>query len=73
VTFFTEDSMSFIKEVKYLIRPDEWRSVFPVDGICDSKNENFKINITLPPKFDNLITVKVKDSHGNIGVHRHTF
>jgi len=73
VTFFTEDSMSFIKEVKYLIRPDEWCSVFPVDGICDSKNESFEINITLPPKFDNLITVKVKDSHGNIGVHRHTF
>lgn len=73
VTFMAEDSMSFIKEVKYLVRPDEWRSVFPVDGISDSKMENFKITVALPPKFDNLITVKVKDSHGNIGVYRHTF
>jgi hypothetical protein len=27
----------------------------------------------LSPQFDNLITVKVQDSHGNIGVHRQTF
>lgn len=73
VTFMAEDSISFIKEVKYLVRPDEWRSVFPVDGISDSKKENFKITVALPPKFDNLITVKVKDSHGNIGVYRRTF
>lgn len=73
VTFSAEDSLSYIKEAKYLIRPDDWRSIFPVDGICDSKQENFKVTLTLPPKFDNLITVKVKDRHGNIGVYKHTF
>ena len=73
VTFSAEDSLSYIKEAKYLIRPDEWRSIFPVDGICDSKQESFKMTLTLPPKFDNLITVKVKDRHGNIGVYKHTF
>lgn len=73
VTFSAEDFMSSIEEVHYIIRPDEWRSVFPVDGICDSKQENFKVNITLPSNSDNLITVKVKDSHGNIGIYRHIF
>jgi hypothetical protein len=73
VTFQVEDSLSYIKEVKYLIRPDEWRSIFPEDGICDSKQESFKVTVTLPPKSDNLITVKIKDSRGNIGVHRQTF
>lgn len=73
VTFGAEDSLSYIKEVKYLIRPDEWRAVFPVDGICDSKKERFKISIKLLPNSDNLITVKVKDSHHNIGVYRQTF
>jgi hypothetical protein len=73
VTFVAEDLMSSIQEVKYLIRPNEWKSVFSEDGICDSKQESFRISIALPPQFDNLITVKVKDSHGNIGVHRQTF
>ncbi|MGD8534834.1 MAG: WD40 repeat domain-containing protein [Candidatus Aminicenantes bacterium] len=73
VTFVAEDLMSSIQEVKYLIRPNEWKSIFPEDGICDSKQESFRISIPLSPQFDNLITVKVQDSHGNIGVHRQTF
>ena len=73
VTFVAEDLMSSIQEVKYLIRPNEWKSIFSEDGICDSKQESFRISIPLPPQFDNLITVKVQDSHGNIGVHRQTF
>ena len=73
VTFSAEDSLSYIKEVRYLIRPDEWQSIFPVDGICDSKWENFSLTLTLPFRFDNLLTVKVKDRHGNIGVYKYTF
>ncbi len=73
VTFSAEDSLSYIKEVRYLIRPDEWQSIFPVDGICDSKWENFSLTLALPPRFDNLLTVKVKDRHGNIGVYKYTF
>lgn len=73
VTFGAEDFLSYIEEVKYLIRPDEWRTVFPVDGICDSKKESFKISIKLLPNSDNLITIKVKDSHHNTGVYRKTF
>jgi hypothetical protein len=73
VSFQAEDSLCPIEEVKYLIRPNEWKSIFPVDGICDSKIESFQANITLPLNSDNLITVKVKDSHHNIGVFRKTF
>jgi len=73
VTFVAQDLMSSIQEVKYLIRPGEWKSIFSEDGICDSKEESFRISIALPPQSDDLITVKVQDSHGNIGVHRQTF
>jgi hypothetical protein len=65
--------MSSIQEVKYLIRPNEWKSIFPQDGICDSKKESFKITVDLSSRLDNMITVKVQDRHGNIGVHRQTF
>ncbi len=73
ITFVAEDSMSPIQEVKFLIRPDEWKSIFPQDGICDSKKESFNISVDLSSRSDNMITVKVQDRHGNIGVHRQTF
>jgi len=70
ITFQAEDSLSSIEEVKYLIRPEEWKSIFPEDGICDSKQESFKITLTLLPGSDNLITIRIKDSQGNVGVYR---
>ncbi|MBE0460823.1 MAG: WD40 repeat domain-containing protein [Candidatus Aminicenantes bacterium] len=73
LSFVCEDSFSDIKEVKFLIKPDEWKSIFPEDGICDSKRESFKVTLTLPAKHDRLITVKVIDTHDNIGVFRQTF
>ncbi len=73
VSFTASDSFSHIKEVKYLVRPNHWRIVFPADGICDSREESFSFSIPLPPDFDNMVTVKVEDAKGNTGVHRATF
>lgn len=73
VTFQTEDSYSYIEEAKYLVRPDEWHVVFPVDGICDSRAENFKFAVKLPAGAENMITIRVKDSYGNIGVYKQTY
>jgi hypothetical protein len=73
VSFLAEDSFSYIQEVKILIRPDDWRVVFPLDGICDSKQESFKVSLKLDPNSDNLVTVLARDSHGNIGVFRQPF
>jgi len=70
IRFLAEDTSSFIKDVQFLIRPDEWRTIFPKDGICDSKIEEFEMTVVLPPKADNLITIKVKDSRDNVGVAR---
>lgn len=73
ISFDAEDSFSDIKEVKFLTRPDDWRVVFPVDGICDSKRESFNLKISIPPNSDGLITFKVVDAHHNVGVYRYTF
>jgi sugar lactone lactonase YvrE len=73
VTFSAEDVFSYIKGVKFLIRPDEWRSLVPEDGICDSKREVFNVSIPLTASSDNLITVKVIDSRDNVVVFRQTF
>ncbi|MFQ6109578.1 MAG: hypothetical protein ACE5L7_08510 [Candidatus Aminicenantales bacterium] len=73
VAFTAEDSMSAVEEVLYIVRPNSWRSVFPSDGICDSKQESFEFEIVLSATSDNFVTFKVKDSHGNIGVYRYSF
>jgi hypothetical protein len=73
VSFVAEDQFSYIKEVRFLIRPGEWRVIFPEDGVCDSKQESFKVSLPLPANADPLITVKVTDSYSNTGVFRQTF
>jgi hypothetical protein len=73
VTFTAEDAYSYIEEAKFLVRPGEWRVVFPVDGICDSRSETFTFSVKIPAGAENLITVRVRDSYGNVGVFRQNY
>ncbi len=73
IAFQAEDSWSSIETVEYLIRPQEWRMVFPADGICDSKNEDFKFRAPLPAGAENVVTIRVTDRHHNVGVFRQPF
>jgi hypothetical protein len=73
VAFQAEDGYSYIEEAQVLVRPGEWRVVFPVDGIADSRSESFKFSLKLPPGAENQVTVKVRDSYGNVGVYRQSF
>jgi hypothetical protein len=73
ISFQAEDAYSYIEEAKVLVRPGEWRVVFPVDGIADSRSESFKFSVTLPPGAENQVTVRVRDSYGNVGVFRQNF
>jgi len=73
VSFQAEDAYSYIEEAKVLVRPGEWRVVFPADGIADSRSESFKFSLKLPAGAENQVTVRVRDSYGNVGVFRQNF
>jgi hypothetical protein len=73
IAFQAEDSYSYIEEAKVLVRPGEWRVVFPVDGIADSRSEAYKVSLKLPAGAENQVTVRVRDSYGNVGVFRQNF
>ncbi|MDH7493392.1 MAG: hypothetical protein QHH44_05860 [Candidatus Saccharicenans sp.] len=73
VSFVAEDAYSYIEEVKFLVRPGDWQVVFPVDGLCDSRSENFRFTVKIPAGSDNLLIIRVRDSFGNVGVHQHRF
>jgi hypothetical protein len=71
--FQAEDALSAIVEARIFIRPGQWQVVFPVDGLCDSRQESFDFTLNLPANFDNMAVLEVKDAHGNVGVFRQTF
>ncbi|MFC2158951.1 hypothetical protein ACFLT9_14050 [Acidobacteriota bacterium] len=73
LAFNAEDTFSYIKEVKVLVRPGGWNILLPEDGICDSKSEIFKVTYRLPAGSDDMITLRVVDAHGNVGVARQVF
>jgi hypothetical protein len=73
IAFQAEDSYSYIEEARVLVRPGEWRVVFPVDGIADSRSESYKVSLKLPAGAENQVTVRVRDSYGNVGVFRQNF
>jgi hypothetical protein len=73
MTFTVEDSFSSIEEVQFLIRPNEWQTVFPKDGICDSRREEFEVTVSLPPGADDMLTIRARDSRGNFGIARQIF
>lgn len=73
VEFEVEDAYSRVEEVRYLVRPAGWRAAFPVDGVADSRSERFKFSVKLDPGSDDLITIRARDGHGNVGVYRQAF
>jgi hypothetical protein len=73
IAFQAEDAYSYIEEAKVLVRPGEWRVVFPVDGIADSRNESYKFSLKLPAGAENQVSVRVRDSFGNVGVFRQSY
>jgi hypothetical protein len=73
VSFQAEDAFSTVEEAKVLVRPGEWRVVFPVDGIADSTTESFKFSLKLPANAENLVTVRVRDAFGNVGVYQQKY
>ncbi len=73
ISFEAEDNYSYVEEVRFMIRPGDWRVVFPVDGICDSRTESFRFSIKLPSNSDNLILIRVRDSFGNLGTFQSQF
>ncbi|MFQ5675030.1 MAG: hypothetical protein ACE5G1_03965 [bacterium] len=73
LTFTVEDQYMSILSVEYGLNAEKWRLVYPVDGICDSKKEQFEIKLTAPPKGTNSIVVKALDSLRNVGFGKSNF
>ncbi|WP_297278024.1 sugar-binding protein [uncultured Brachyspira sp.] len=63
LTFRIEDKLSFIKTVRYSTITGEWAYIVPDDGMLDSMNETFTVNIEDADA--GSVTIEVMDTEGN--------
>ncbi|MGE0882743.1 MAG: hypothetical protein AB7P14_04315 [Blastocatellales bacterium] len=67
VTFRASDSTSILKRAEYQLDGGEWKAIFPVDGIADSKREEFRVAVKLPDARPHVIAFRVFDANSNVG------
>jgi len=73
ITFVVEDRWNIVSSVEYGLNAEDWVLVYPVDGICDSKKEEFQIKIDSGIKGTNNLVIKARDALGNIGFGKDRF
>ncbi|MFN0112899.1 MAG: hypothetical protein ACKVZH_28905 [Blastocatellia bacterium] len=67
VTFRASDTTSIVKRAEYQLDGGTWKTVFPVDGIADSKREEFLVKVALPDARPHVIAFRVFDANSNVG------
>ncbi len=67
VVFRAADATSIIRRAEYQIDGGQWKSVFPVDGIADSKREEFRVAVVLADKKPHVIALRAFDANANVG------
>lgn len=66
LTVDVRDEWSPIEKVEYSIDANEWRTIYPVDGILDSRAEVFEIEV--PDNTSHDVAIKARDSIDNVTV-----
>jgi hypothetical protein len=67
VIFHVSDSTSIIRRAEYQIDGGDWKAIFPIDGIADSKREEFRVTMRVSDARPHLLAFRVLDSSANIG------
>jgi hypothetical protein len=67
VVFRATDATSIIRRAEYQIDGGSWKTVFPVDGIADSKREEFRVALVLSDKKPHVIALRAFDANANVG------
>lgn len=67
VLFRASDTTSIIKRAEYQVDGSAWKAIFPVDGIADSKREEFRVTVQLPDARPHVIAFRAFDANANVG------
>ncbi len=67
IVFEANESSSYIKRAEYNVDGGDWITVIADDGISDSQNERYTVNLTLKNAGEYSVALRVIDSSGNTG------
>lgn len=67
VTFMATDKASYITRAEYSINGGPWTSVFAEDGISDSSDERYIVELPLKISGEHSVTLRAFDASGNAG------
>lgn len=74
ITCDVSDTMSSVMKAVYKIDNDEqWKVIFPEDGIFDSKEEQLLLKTDKLPEGEHSITIRVTDRAQNVATGRKSF
>jgi hypothetical protein len=72
IVFRAADATSIIRRAEYQVDGGPWKAVFPVDGIADSKREEFRVTVTLADKKPHVVALRAFDANANVGTAQAT-
>jgi hypothetical protein len=61
------DPLVRLTEASFTVNGKKWNSVFPVDGLFDSKIEEFRFKTESLEPGTYVVVLRVRDAAGNIG------
>ncbi len=67
ITFVVQDEQSPVLRVDYSVEADRWRPIYPKDGICDSRLEEFELSVDGDPT---SVVIRAIDSMNNVATAR---
>jgi hypothetical protein len=68
VSFDAQDTASALRRAEFSLDAGPWTPVAPVDGVLDSRAEQFRLRIDAVPAGEHLLVIRVADSGGNTGL-----
>ncbi|MBN2092663.1 hypothetical protein JW964_23785 [candidate division KSB1 bacterium] len=67
VRFTVQDHLSSIHYAEFALDTGDWQVLFPIDGICDSKSEQFQLNLPNLAKGIHTLVIRTYDRFLNVG------
>jgi sugar lactone lactonase YvrE len=66
--FKVTDAVSALRKAESSVDGKEWETTFSIDGIVDSKTEEFEVRAEPLPSGEHAIALRVYDSNGNVAI-----
>lgn len=65
--FIANDKSSYLTKAEFNVNGGEWQSVYSEDGISDSPDERYTIDVQMETPGEYTVTLRVFDANGNAG------